>query len=114
MPSDMHPRRQVAAPKTWVESHQANALASGKWRVRACLRFHFPAATLLILYSPLSLPEHLAPDYRCREDLRQGGGPEEEQIGVNLGHVTGERRLPEVEGREGLAEGDRGLLYPTV
>nr|XP_014332031.1 PREDICTED: 39S ribosomal protein L27, mitochondrial isoform X2 [Bos mutus] len=34
----MHPRRQVAAPRTSVASLQANALASGKWRQLAvCL-----------------------------------------------------------------------------
>lgn len=57
--------------------------------------------TLLVLCSALSSPEHLVPDSRCREDLGQGGGPEEEQIAVNLGHVTGERKL---------AEGDPELL----
>lgn len=59
-----------------------------------------------------SWPEHLAPDYRCREDLRQGGGPEEEQISMNLGHVTGERRL--VEGVPGRLVSSRvgiGLIW---
>lgn len=44
--SDMHPRRQVAAPRTLVESLQANALASRKWRVRVWPAFHFPLSNL--------------------------------------------------------------------